>query len=232
MILPFGRKSYLPAIIEHFEFEAVPLDETTDREVYTLFTSPSKISLIFSGMGAPAVVNTLEMVRYNGGERVVIFGACGGASPNVQVGDLLIPKGAVRGEGASRYYAPIEFPAAFDVELTYQLIKEAEKQDIVPIHHGFVYTTDASYRQGAEIYETYKGLVLGADCECSAAAVAGAAMQLKVSALFFCTDNTTLTKKNDQKYKDLGDKKVRRGFETGLEAVARVLAQPSFPLSS
>jgi uridine phosphorylase len=228
LILPFGRNSYLPAIINRFDFETVPLDETTDREIYTIYDSSINITVIFSGMGSPAMVNALEMVKHNGGERVVLFGACGGTSRSVQVGDLIIPKGAVRGEGASRYYAPIEFPAAFDVELTYQLIKEAYTRDNDSVHHGFMYTTDASYRQGPEIYDTYKNLVIGADCECSAAATAGAAMHLKVAALLFCTDNTTLTKAKDQKYKGLGDKKVRRGFETGLDIVVHVLAQSSF----
>lgn len=225
LILPFGRNSYLPAIIQRFDAEPAPLDETTDREVYTIHNSSTNITLIFSGMGAPAMVNALEMVKNNGGKKAVLFGACGGTSPNVQIGDLIIPKGAVRGEGASRYYSPIEFPAVNDVELTYQLIKAASSQDIVSVHHGFVYTTDASYRQGSEIYETYQNLVIGVDCECSAAAVAGACLQLKVSALFFCTDNTTLTKETDQKYKGLGDERVRRGFETGLDIVVQVLSQ-------
>jgi uridine phosphorylase len=225
LMLPFGRNSYLPAIIQRFDSDTVPVDETTDREVYTIHNSSIIITVIFSGMGSPAIVNALEMVKNNGAERVVLFGACGGTSGNIQVGDLIIPKGAVRGEGASRYYAPIEFPAAFDVELTYQLIKEANRREVVPVHHGFIYTTDASYRQGAEIYETYKNIIIGADCECSAAAVAGAVMQLKVAALFFCTDNTTLPKKDDQKYKGLRDKKVQRGFETGLDIVVQVLSQ-------
>ena len=161
LILPFGRNSYLPAIIQRFDAEPAPLDETTDREVYTIHNSSTNITLIFSGMGAPAMVNALEMVKNNEGKKAVLFGACGGTSPNIQIGDLIIPKGAVRGEGASRYYTPIEFPAVND----------------------------------------------------------------KVSALFFCTDNTTLIKETDQKYKGLGDERVRRGFETGLDIVIQVLSQ-------
>lgn len=171
LVLPFGRKSYLPAIVRRFDAEVIPLDETTDRETYTIHHRTAKITLLFSGMGAPVTANALEMIKANGGKRVVLFGACGGVSPSVQIGDLVIPAGAVRGEGASRYYTPIEFPAVCDVKLTYRLLTVARGQDVAPVHHGFVYTTDASCRQRSEIYETYRDLVIAVDCECAAAAV-------------------------------------------------------------
>lgn len=225
LLLPFGRKSYLPALVRRFDAEAIPLDETTDREVYTILHHSTSITVIFSGMGAPAVVNALEMANANGGKRIILFGACGGISPNIQIGDLLIPRGAVRGEGASRYYAPIEFPAATDVDLTYRLMKTAKDQDIASVHHGVVYSTDASYRQGPELYETYKDLVLGVECEFAAVSVVSACLHLQAAALFFCTDNVTLTQEVDRTYKGLNDERVRRGFETGLDIVVHVLSQ-------
>ena len=224
-MLPFGRKSYLPAIVRRFDAECIPLDETTDREAYTIHHRTAKITLLFSGMGAPAMVNALEMVKSNGGKRVVLFGACGGVSPSIQIGNLVIPAGAVRGEGASRYYIPIEFPAVCDVELTHRLLTVARQQDVRPVHHGFVYTTDASYLQGPEIYETYRELVIGVDCECAAAAVVGACLQLRVAALFFCTDNVTLPREDDQRYRGLKDERVRQGFEAGLNVVTQVLSE-------
>ena len=50
LLLPFGRRSYLPAIVEALGGEAETLDETTDREVFQLTGAPSDLTLIYSGM--------------------------------------------------------------------------------------------------------------------------------------------------------------------------------------
>jgi hypothetical protein len=118
ILLPFGRRSFLPAIVERAGGEEIALDETTDRIAYRLRAG---VTLIYSGMGAPAAANALEMAAANGARRVVVFGACGGADPRLEVGHLLVVGGAVRGEGTSRYYAPAAFPASFDPLLTARL---------------------------------------------------------------------------------------------------------------
>ncbi len=220
ILLPFGRRSYLEALIAAYDGEEVPLDETTDRIVHQI----GDLTLVYSGMGGPATANALEMIRSNGGRRVVVFGACGGTDPDVAVGDLVVVSGAVRGEGTSRYYAPMEFPAAFDPVLTTRLHEGAGRAD-TGNHLGHVYTTDAGYRQGPEIYETYRGLVIAVESECAAAAVAGASLGLEMGALLFCSDNTTLPKTEDQVYRGLKNPATRRGFETGAAVVVEVLGE-------
>ncbi len=218
ILLPFGRRSYLEALVATYNGEAVPLDETTDRIVYQL----GGLTLVYSGMGGPAAANALEMISNNGGRRVVVFGACGGTDPKVAVGDLVVVSGAVRGEGTSPYYAPMEFPAAFDPLFTAKLHEVAGRADI-DNHLGVVYTTDAGYRQGPDIYETYAGLVIAVESECAAAAVVGARLGLEMGALLFCSDNTTLPKTEDQLYRGLQNPATRRGFESGAAAVVEVL---------
>jgi len=139
LLLPFGRRSFLPAIVDTCGGEAVTLDETTDREVFRLTAAPSEITLVFSGMGSPAAANALEMVAVAGAQRVVVFGACGGVVTEVGVGELVVAGGGVRGEGTSAYYAPPGFPAAFDPLLTARLWEVASASD-VPAHRGVVYT--------------------------------------------------------------------------------------------
>jgi len=178
LLLPFGRRSFLPAIVDTCGGEAVTLDETTDREVFRLTAAPSEITLVFSGMGSPAAANALEMVAVAGAQRVVVFGACGGVVTEVGVGELVVAGGGVRGEGTSAYYAPPGFPAAFDPLLTARLWEVASASD-VPAHRGVVYTTDAGYRQGPEIYEKCAGLVIAVESECAAVAVVGARLGLR-----------------------------------------------------
>jgi len=91
-------------------------------------------------------------------------------------------------------------------------------------HRGVVFTTDASYRQGEEIYAEFSGLVLAVDCECAAAAVVGTRLKLAVGCLLFCTDNVTLDRQEDRVYRGLADARVRTGFGHGLAAVLGALA--------
>jgi uridine phosphorylase len=225
VLLPFGRHSFLPAIVDALKGEAVPLDETTDREVFQLTGAPSPVTLIYSGMGSPAAANGLEMAAAAGARRVVVFGACGGVIEEVGVGDLVVATGAVRGEGASAYYAPSGFPAAFDPVLTAR-IWEAVGGAGRPAHRGVVFTTDAGYRQGPEIYEDCAGLVIAVESECAAVAVVGARLGLVAGALLFCTDNVVQPKAEDRGYLGLADPRVRRGFDAGLETVIGVLDTP------
>jgi len=225
LLLPFGRRSFLPAVVGAYGGEAVTLDETTDREVYQLRGAPSGVTLVYSGMGSPAAANALEMVAAAGAKRVVVFGACGGVADEVGIGDLIVAVGAVRGEGTSVYYAPPAYPAAFDSLVTARLWKAASGAD-VRAHRGVVFTTDAGYRQGPEIYEDCRGLVLAVESECAAVAVVGASLGLQAGALLFCTDNVTLPREEDHGYRGLEDPRVRRGFESGLEAAISALSTP------
>jgi uridine phosphorylase len=223
LLLPFGRRSYLPAIIDAYEGEPVPLDQTTDREVYQLTGAPSGITLVYCGMGSPAAANALEMVAAEGARRVVVIGACGGAAEKVGIGDLIIAGSAVRGEGTSVYYAPPGFPAAFDPLVTARLWEVASRTG-VGSHRGVVFTTDAGYRQGPEIYDDCRGLVIGVESECAAVAVVSASLGLRAGAVLFCTDNVTLPREEDHGYRGFEDPRVKRGFEAGLEAAVSVLS--------
>lgn len=225
ILLPFGRESYLPAIADAYGGELLELSDTTDRIVYRL-TSPSvPVTLVYSGMGAPAAANALEMIAAAGTRRIVVFGACGGVAAHVGVGDLVVASGAVRGEGTSRYYAPSTFPALFDPLLTSRLWEGAADVES-PAHLGVVFTTDAGYRQGPEIYQDCAGLVIGVENECASVAVVASRLGLSAGALLFCTDNVILRSDDDRAYRGLSDPRVRRGFESGLEIVIEALSSP------
>ncbi len=224
ILLPFGRQSYLAAAVDRYRGERLGLDETTDRLVYRLHEEAEGLTLVYSGMGSPAAANALEMAAANGGRRVVLFGACGGVGEDVAVGDLIVATGGVRGEGTSGYYAPAGFPAACDPLLTAELWRAVAGGAAEPAHRGVVYTTDAGYRQGAEIYEECAGLVVGVECECAASAVVAARLGLELGTLLFVTDNVTRPRPEEHDYRGLADERVRRAFERGLAAAVQVLA--------
>ena len=81
-----------------------------------------------------------------GADTFVRTGTCGGIKLEVQSGDLVIATGAVRHEGASREYAPIEFPAVPDYEVLSALVDTAKTMG-TPWHAGVVQCKDSFYGQ-------------------------------------------------------------------------------------
>ena len=82
------------------------------------------------------------------GEKVTACstGTCGGIDLNVQSGDVVVATGAIRYEHTSREYAPIEFPAVADFQVTNALV-EATKKLGFPLHTGIVQCKDSFYGQ-------------------------------------------------------------------------------------
>ncbi len=223
LLLPFGRESYLPAIAAAWDGEPMPLGPSADRIVIDLRGAPAPTTLVYSGMGSPAAANALEMAAANGARVVVVVGACGGVGEGVAVGDLVAVTGAVRGEGTSSYYAPPGFPAAFDPTLVVALDGAARRLSRT-MRRGVVYTTDAGYRQGPEIYEQCRGLVVGVESECAAVAVVAARLGLAAGALLFVTDNVTARDGSDHAYRGLDDPRVAAAFEAAVRASLEALA--------
>ena len=170
------------------------------------------------------MANALEMAKANGAQRVVIVGACGGVDPAVAVGDLVVVSAAVRGEGTSRYYAGPGFPAVCDSRLTERLRQLAE-QSQAATHCGVVFTTDASYRQGREVYQDHAGMLLAVESECATAAVVARRLGLELSALLFCSDNVRAEDDGDRGYRGLAEPRIRAGFHAALDAALLALTE-------
>lgn len=73
-------------------------------------------------------------------------GTAGGMQPEVLGGDLVIATGAIRFEGLTREYAPVEFPAIADFSVISALKQSAEKLGM-PYHLGVVQCKDSFYGQ-------------------------------------------------------------------------------------
>ena len=86
-----------------------------------------------------------ELVKC-GARTFIRVGTCGGMDINVKGGDLVIASGAIRFEGTSKEYAPIEFPAVADIEIVNALIKASKKLQF-NYHVGVVQCKDSFYGQ-------------------------------------------------------------------------------------
>ena len=143
-ILP-GDPGRCEAIARHFDS---PAHVCTNRE-YVTFTGTllgEKVSVTSTGIGGPSASIAMEELANLGADTFVRVGTCGGIKLEVTSGDIVVATGAVRMEGASREYAPIEFPAVADFEVLTALV-DAAKASGRRWHAGVVQCKDSFYGQ-------------------------------------------------------------------------------------
>jgi uridine phosphorylase len=86
-----------------------------------------RFAVHFPAFGGPRIANSLEQLAACGIRSVFGLGLGGTPQDHVQIGDILVIEGAVRGDGVSRYYAPLEYPAIADLSLTARVRAQLEK---------------------------------------------------------------------------------------------------------
>jgi uridine phosphorylase len=111
-----------------------------------------------TGIGGPSTAICIEELAQLGIRTFLRVGTTGTIQPHIAVGDLIISQAAVRLEGTSQHFAPIEYPAVADHAVTNALIAAAAAEGLTP-HLGITVTSDTFY-PGQERYDTYTGRIL------------------------------------------------------------------------
>ena len=115
------------------------------------------VAVVSTGCGAPSTTICVEELAQIGVRDFIRIGTTGSIQESIDIGDLIISSGAVRREGASQSYAPIEYPAVPNFEITGALL-QAARDSGHPHHLGIGATTDNFY-QGQERYASFSGYV-------------------------------------------------------------------------
>ena len=144
VILP-GDPKRCEKIAKHFE-DAKLVADSREFVTYTGYLEGEKVSVTSTGIGGPSASIAMEELVQCGADTFVRVGTCGGIDLDVKGGDIVIATGAVRMEGTSREYAPIEFPAVADYHIV-QKLEAAAKANGYPCHIGVVQCKDSFYGQ-------------------------------------------------------------------------------------
>lgn len=116
---------------------------------YTSFEASigdERILVMSHGIGGPSTAICVEELKMVGVETVIRVGTCGGMAMDVKAEDIVIASSAIRAEGTSREYLPIEFPAAADFSVTAALYCAACDYG-KDFHVGVVHCKDSFYGQ-------------------------------------------------------------------------------------
>lgn len=144
VILP-GDPGRCEAIAKYFDDGKIV---TSNREftTYTGTISGEKVSVTSTGIGGPSAAIAMEELVACGVHTFVRIGTCGGINTKVKSGDVVVATGAVRMEGTSREYAPIEYPAVSDFDVTTAIVKACKELN-KNYHCGVVQCKDSFYGQ-------------------------------------------------------------------------------------
>jgi len=144
VILP-GDPKRCEKIAKYFDNPKLIAD---NREyiTYTGFLDGEKVSVTSTGIGGPSASIAMEELYKCGADTFIRVGTCGGIALPVMGGDVVVATGAIRFEGTSKEYAPIEFPAVANFDVV-QALRDAANKLGFNNHTGIVQCKDSFYGQ-------------------------------------------------------------------------------------
>lgn len=144
VILP-GDPGRCPSIAALFD-DAHLVARNREYTTYTGTLLGEKVSVCSTGIGGPSASIAMEELHQLGADTFIRTGTCGGIDLNVKSGDIVVATGAIRYEHTSLEYAPIEFPAVADFDITLALRQASEELGYCT-HTGVVQCKDSFYGQ-------------------------------------------------------------------------------------
>lgn len=230
-ILP-GDPGRCASIAKYFD-DSVFVSQNREFTIYTGTLSGEKVSVCSTGIGGASAAIAMEELHNIGADTFIRVGTCGGIDLQVESGDLVIASGAIRFEHASREYAPIEYPAVADFEITRALVEAAETMD-KKYHVGVVQCKDSFYGQHSpekspvsyELlakWEAWKRLgVKASEMESATLFVVADALGCRCGSVFHVVWNQEREKAGlDQKMSEDTDAAIRAGVQALKNIIRR-----------
>ncbi|OON94339.1 MAG: uridine phosphorylase [Candidatus Epulonipiscioides saccharophilum] len=198
VILP-GDPKRSKKIAEYFD-DAKLVADNREYVTYTGYLDGEKVSVTSTGIGGPSASIAMEELVKSGADTFIRVGTCGGMQLDTIGGDIVIATGAIRMEGTSKEYAPIEFPAVADLEITNALVSSAKKLG-AKYHIGIAQCKDAFYGQhspekmpvGYELenkWEAWKKLgAKASEMESAALFIVASALKVRCGSTFLVVAN-------------------------------------------
>ena len=191
-----GRVEKIAAYLDNPQFLAQNREYTS----YIGTLNGEKVLVMSTGIGGPSTAIAVEELCRTGVDTFVRVGTCGGMQPEVIGGDVVIATGAIRMEGTTREYVPIEFPAVPDLGVTNALVEAAREQEI-PYHAGVVQCKDSFYGQhdpdrmpvNYELNDKWRAWIaagcLASEMESAALFVISSYLRVRAGSVFSCVWN-------------------------------------------
>ena len=186
----------------------------------------NNITIINFGMGSPNAATVMDLLTALMPKAVLFLGKCGGLKNRIKIGDYILPIGAIRGEGTSNDYLPIEVPAMPSFSLQ-RAISSALKYKKTDYWTGTIFTTNRRVWEFDSKFKKYlkKVRAYSIDMETATLFTVGFHNRIPTGALLLVTDQPMIpdgikTKIEDDKNSKLYDK---NHLELGMASLNEII---------
>ena len=144
-VLMCGDPARVEKIAAHLD-DPVFLKSNREYTIWNGTLEGEKVTVCSHGIGSPSTAIAVEELIHCGADTFIRIGTAGGMAPEVLGGDVVIGTGAIRMEGTSQEYAPMEYPAVADYGVV-SALADAAKEDNTRYHVGVLHNKDSFYGQ-------------------------------------------------------------------------------------
>jgi len=145
-----GRYVFLPGdpgrcekIASYFD-NPVHVAQNREYNTYTGTVLGEKVSVVSTGIGCPSTAIAVEELIRVGADTFIRIGTSGAVQPGINTGDVAIVSAAIRDEGTSLHYMPVEFPAIADPDVVLAM-KQGAINAGIPHHVGITQSKDSFF---------------------------------------------------------------------------------------
>ena len=180
------------------------------------------ITMINFGMGSPNAATMMDLLSAVGPKAVLFLGKCGGLKKKNQLGDLVLPIAAIRGEGTSNDYLPAQVPAlpAFAMQ---RVISTTIRDLGHDYWTGTVYTTNRRVWEHDDAFKERLRQIrcMAIDMETATIFAAGFANRIPSGALLLVSDQPMIPEgvKTEASDAKVSAEYVERHIQIGIEAL-------------
>jgi AMP nucleosidase len=215
-ILLVNFSNYVQLFAEQFNVAVNGLDKPMSS------ATANNITIINFGMGSASAATIMDLLSAISPKAVLFLGKCGGLKKKNEIGDLILPIAAIRGEGTSNDYLRPEVPAlpAFSLQKAISYTIRLASRDYWT---GTVYTTNRRVWEHDEKFKEYLRSIraMAIDMETATIFTVGFHNEIPTGALLLVTDQPMIAEGVKTEH---SDKKVTQDFvlmhlKTGVDSL-------------
>ncbi len=186
------------------------------------------ITIVNFGMGSATAATVMDLLSAIGPKAVLFLGKCGGIKHRAEIGDLILPIAAIRGEGTSNDYFPPEVPAlpAFALQ---KAISTTIRDHARDYWTGTVYTTNRRVWEHDDEFKQYlkKIRVIAVDMETATIFMTGFHNEIPTGALLLVSDQPMVPEgvKTAESDRKVDESFVADHLRIGIEALKQLINQ-------
>ncbi|MFZ4398676.1 MAG: AMP nucleosidase [Bacteroidales bacterium] len=186
----------------------------------------NNITIINFGMGSANAATIMDLLSAVQPKAVLFLGKCGGLKKKNNIGDLILPIAAIRGEGTSRDYFPKEVPAlpAFNLQKAISTTIRDYNRDYWT---GTVYTTNRRVWEHDEAFKNYLRSLrsMAIDMETATIFIVGFYNHIPSGALLLVSDQPMISEgvKTEELDKKVSETFLAEHLDIGIDSLKQLI---------